>query len=196
MYDHIQGDIWEVKPTSIVIRTLGIGFILRISLTTYSAIKDRKSALVFTYLHVSENAHTLFGFHDGKEREMFLALISVTGVGPSTALNILSYMTTGEIEVAVIQEDRSAFKKVKGIGEKSAAQIVLDLKNKVGISAGPGIVTAAKRGLDLTEKGEEAISGLVGMGFTKTESRKRVDNAIDAGESTLDGIIRYALKNG
>lgn len=196
MYDHIQGEYVAIKPTSLVIRAFGVGYLLRISLNTYSVIKDWPSGIVYTYLQVSENSHTLFGFHNFGEREVFMALISVTGVGPSTALNILSHMDWNDVEYAATHGNADAFQKVKGVGAKTAAQIVLDLKGKFNSETEP-LVNMAKEAFSKDSLVfEEAVSGLMNMGYNKTDSRKMTQKAVDSGETTLDGIIRYALKNG
>lgn len=130
MYHHIKGMVHSLKPSTAVIENGGIGYLLKISLNTYASLKQGFESTVFTHLVVREDSQTLFGFSDIEERDMFLTLLGVGGVGPGNAINVLSYMKPSAIERAASSEDKAAFRAVKGVGEKLSAQLVLDLKGK------------------------------------------------------------------
>ena len=132
MYEYFEGKLVEKTPTYAVVDCSGIAYILNISLTTSAKLGTAKECKLFAYLAVREDAHTLFGFFDKDEREMFRMLISVSGVGAATARMILSSLSPAEIISAIAGGNVSTFKAVKGIGEKSAQRIIVDLKNKVG----------------------------------------------------------------
>lgn len=199
MYNHFRGKISCLNPVRIVLDVGGVGYLLKISLNTYSAIMRStpngwpgESAALYAHLSVSETAQLLYGFCSEKEREVFLLLISVSGVGCNTAINILSYMTVEEIEIAASTEDKAAFKSVKGIGDKMASQIVLDLKGKFKVDSSMATPSASQP--EGQRFFDEAVTALIGLGFIKTEAKKRVEAAISSGESTLEGIIKKSLK--
>jgi len=190
MIHHIKGTISHLAPSAVVVANSGIGYLLQISLSTYSGLKGVDSATVFTHLIVREDAQTLYGFCDIAEREMFVTLLGVSGVGPGNAINVLSYMSPSDVAMAAKSENKAAFRAVKGVGEKLSAQLVLDLKGKfkdVEIEAKPATAT--------NEHSQEAVNALMSLGFNKAVSQKAVYFALNSGENTLDGIIRTALKN-
>lgn len=190
MYHHIKGTVSHLTPSAVVVENSGIGYLLKISLSTYSDLKGTESATVFTHLIVREDSQTLYGFSDIAEREMFITLLSVSGVGPGNAINVLSYMRPADVARAAASEDKAAFRAVKGVGEKLSAQLVLDLKGKFKDAE-----IEAKPTTETNENSHEAVSALMSLGFNKAVSQKAVDFALSSGESSLDGIIRIALKN-
>ena len=131
MNSFIKGKKLEIDPTKIIIDVNGIGYELKISLRTYSEIKEHSVVNLFTHLQVKEDSHTLFGFYDKSERKTFLSLLSISGVGPSTAIMILSSLSSSELNSAIISSDVLTIKSVKGIGLKTAERIILELKDKI-----------------------------------------------------------------
>lgn len=176
MISYIKGEITFKNPTFIIVETGGIGYRINISLNTYVQIEKLEKVKILTHLQVKEDSHTLYGFADGNERGLFRQLISVSGIGPATAQIALSSLTPDEIKSAIIGENELAFKKVKGIGPKTAKRIILDLKDKImkenidmPISFSPADNTIR----------DEALSALVALGFNRTKVQK-----------TLNGILR------
>ena len=131
MISFIKGKKLEIDPTKIIVDVNGIGYELKISLRTYSEIKEHSVVNLFTHLQVKEDSHTLFGFYDKSERKTFLSLLSITGVGPSTAIMILSSLSSSALNHAIISSDVLTIKSVKGIGLKTAERIILELKDKI-----------------------------------------------------------------
>ena len=193
MIDYIKGEVAELTPATVTIDFNGVGYIANISLQTYSAIGDNKSAKIYIYESVRQDAFVLFGFIDKHEREIFLYLISVSGVGPSTARVMLSSLSSKEVEAAIASEDVNILKSVKGIGTKTAQRIIVDLKDKIKFSG--------ERELPLSGKvvaptlGHEAVSALVMLGFTQSNSQKVVAKILkEASVTSVEGIIKEALK--
>src|SRR5690554_4397234 len=134
MIDYLHGEIAELTPATVTIDCNGVGYIANISLQTFSTLQDKKSAKIYIYESVRQDAFVLFGFIDKHEREVFMHLISVSGVGPSTARVMLSSLSSKEVEIAIASEDVNTLKSVKGIGPKTAQRIIVDLKDKIKIS--------------------------------------------------------------
>jgi len=193
MISFIKGPIVTKTPTSIELEAGGIGYEIHISLNTYSQIEARKEVKLHTYLHVKEDSHTLYGFFEPIERFMFKHLISVSGVGPNTARVVLSSMTAEEVRVAIISNNVAAFKKVKGIGPKSAQRIILDLKDKLIKDAGqnPGSTVFVSNTLQ-----DEALSALLALGFNKVKATKVLQGILSKseGEVPVEKIIKGALR--
>ena len=190
MIDHLAGKVDRMTPTYAVIDCHGVGYIVHISLHTYTQLKDTTTVKILTHLAIREDAHVLYGFADEHERELFRLLISVSGVGAATARMILSSLSPAEIEKAIASADLPTLKKIKGIGAKSAERIIVDLKDKVGKS---GYAT-----VELTQVGgnQEALMALVALGFTKPAVEKvllkvRQENGSDL---KVEEIIKLALK--
>jgi Holliday junction DNA helicase RuvA len=192
MITHIQGKLIEKNPNNVIIECNGIGYTLPISLQTFSNIPDKENIKLHTYLIIREDAHILYGFWEITEREIFKLLISVSGVGPSTAITMLSSMNTQEIQHAIATEDVEKIKSVKGIGIKTAQRVIVDLKDKI------------LKTYDISEEfsisnntiKNEALSALEVLGFT----RKKVDNIIqvilkDSPDIKLEELIKRGLKN-
>ncbi len=201
MYEYIQGKLAEINPAYAVIDTGGTGFILNITLSTYSRISGLEQCKLFAHLVVKEDAHVLFGFADQEERELFRHLISVSGVGPNTARLLLSSLNINELKEAIVSGRVNVLKSVKGIGEKSAQRIIVDLKDKVD----KGVTVSQKVEISHNTIREESLSGLVILGFPRKIAEKAVDEAIrDLKQATVtDGaapavsverVIKEALK--
>ena len=131
MISFIKGDNIEIDPTKVIVDVNGIGYEIKISLRTYSKIKDLDKISIYTHLIVKEDSHILYGFYNRKERKTFLSLTSISGVGPSTAIIILSSLSANELKKAIIESDVNKIKSVKGIGLKTAERIILELKDKI-----------------------------------------------------------------
>lgn len=182
----------EKHPTHLVLECGGVGYFLNISLNTYSAIPDAENLKVYTHLQIREDAHTLFGFYTLAEREVFRLLISVSGVGSSTARTMLSSMTPAQVRDAIASEDVVAIKAVKGIGAKTAQRVILDLRDKVLKVYDLDEVSPRPNN---TNK-EEALSALEVLGFARKSAEKVVDAALRQDPSlSVEGIIKSALKN-
>ncbi len=194
MIDYIKGDIDEITPTSVTLECYGVGYQMNISLNTYGAISDKKSVKLYVYESIRDDAYVLFGFKDKHERELFMLLISVSGVGPSTARVILSSLSSKELEVAISTENAALLQSVKGIGAKTAQRIIVDLRDKIKFTDESGeVVLAAKS--DLTETGHSAVSALVMLGFSQVASQKTVAKIIkETPTLPVEKLIKEALK--
>ena len=190
MISHINGKLAEKTPTYVVIDCNGVGYKLNISLQTYSAIQTENCKLL-THLAVKEDAHTLYGFFTSEERDLFRQLISVSGVGPSTARMILSTYSAEEIVNYIITADVSSIQNVKGIGGKTAQRIIIDLKDKVGKGKETSDLLFTQ---DNTIK-EESLSALLALGFTKKVAYKKMEQVIKnhEGEITVEDLVRRSL---
>ncbi len=194
MIDYIKGEVAEISPTSATLETNGIGYQMNISLNTYGAINDKSSAKLYVYESIREDAYQLFGFMDKHERELFMMLISVSGVGPSTARVILSSLSSSELESAIASENATILQTVKGIGAKTAQRVIVDLKDKIKLTDDSGTLVSPK-GITLTNTGHEAVSALVMLGFVKNASQKVVSKLIKETPSLpVEAIIKEALK--
>ena len=171
MYAYLHGRLTVKTPTVVVIEAAGVGYEVQISLYTYSKIEQVQEAKLWTQLIVREDSHTLYGFFDQRERSIFNHLISVSGIGPNTARLILSGMTPADVESAILSEDELSFKRVKGVGPKTAKRLIVDLKDKV-MKSGAGVPTiqAAK---DNTAK-SEALSALIALGYPVAQAQKAI----------------------
>ena len=193
MIDYIKGEVAELTPATVTIDCNGVGYIAHISLQTYSAISDKKTAKIYIYESVRQDAFVLFGFIDKHEREIFLYLISVSGVGPSTARVMLSSLSSKEVEAAIASEDVNILKSVKGIGTKTAQRIIVDLKDKIKFSGEVELPVAGK--VVAPTLGHEAVSALVMLGFTQSNSQKVVAKIVkEASATSVEAIIKEALK--
>ena len=192
MIDYIKGDITQITPTFLTMETSGIGYMINISLTTFSKLEAKKEFKILIHEVIREDSHQLFGFADTEERDMFRLLISVTGVGANTARMMLSSLTPVEIEKAILGSDVNILKSVKGIGLKTAQRIIVDLKDKLGKHAGSCEIFAFA---DNTRR-EEALSALVMLGFAKGTVSKVLDKIVrDEKNLTVEDMIKRALKN-
>ena len=190
MITQIRGRVVEKSPTNVVVDCNGIGYEVNISLYTFSQLTDDENIQLFTHLQVKEDSHTLFGFRTTLERAVFRLLISVSGIGTSTARTVLSSLQPAEIQQAIINEDVAKIQGVKGIGLKTAQRVIIDLKDKIvslyGIDEIPGIKSNTIK--------DEALSALEVLGYTRKASGKVVDNIIQsAPESSVEELIKAAL---
>lgn len=194
MIDYIRGSITDLTPASVTIETYGIGYLINISLSTYTFLQGKDEALVYIYEAIREDSHTLYGFFDKHEREIFVHLISVSGVGPSTGRMILSSLSSQEVESVIASENATALQTVKGIGAKTAQRIILDLKDKIKYT-GAGTTVTVPAATFASAHGQEAVSALVMLGFTKAASEKVVAKITKATPNlTVEAIIKQALK--
>ena len=190
MITHVKGRLVEKNPAFVVIDCNGIGYLLRISLHTYSQIGESESCMLYTHLSIKEDAHTLFGFTEREERELFRHLISVSGIGPNTAQMILSSLSPADAQQAILAENVSLLKSVKGIGGKTAQRIILDLKDKL---AKQGIVVDQSFGQHNTTR-EEALSALTMLGFSKNAIEKVIDKELQEGALEVEELVKRVLK--
>jgi len=174
MITHIYGKLIEKTPTYVVVDVNGVGYLIKISLQTFSAIEGELCKL-YTHLSVKEDSHTLFGFFEESERELFRKLISVSGVGPSTAQVILSTYSADEIIHHITTADVNAIQSVKGIGAKSAQRIIIDLKDKVAKGMPTSELLFDKTGNTIKE---EALSALLALGFSKKAAEGKIDKVL------------------
>lgn len=192
MITHLRGKLVEKNPTYAIIECNGVGYFLNISLNTYSALPDSEAVMLYTHLSIREDAHTLFGFFNKVEREIFKLLISVSGVGPSIARTMLSSMTPQQIQEAIASEDIPLIQSVKGIGAKTAQRVIIDLKDKILSTYQISEETVNNNN---TLK-DEALSALEVLGFTRRQVEKTVQKIIqETPEVSLEEIIKQALKN-
>lgn len=194
MIAFVRGQFAVKTAARVVVDVNGVGYELQISLNTYSAISQKESGQLFTYLHITENAQTLFGFAELAEKEMFLHLISVSGVGAATARMMLSGMRPDEIARAIVQGNTKQLESIKGIGKKSAERLVVELKDKLGkqsLEQFP-LSAAAPASMDV-----DAVQALVALGIGRAMAETAVKKTIVtlASDTSLEDIIKHALKN-
>tara|TARA_B100000953_G_scaffold298063_1_gene294124 strand:- start:476 stop:1057 length:582 start_codon:yes stop_codon:yes gene_type:complete len=191
MIHHLKGQLIEKNPTYVVIECNGVGYTVNISLHTFSLIPESEAISLYTYLQVKEDSHTLYGFIEKSEREIFKLLISVSGVGTSTARVMLSSLLPKEVINAIATGDVPTIQSVKGIGAKTAQRVILDLKDKVLKVMGDDEVLMTPNN---TNK-EEALSALEILGYNRRQAGKVVEKILkDDPESTVESIIKMALK--
>ena len=198
MYESIKGTVVDLQPAAVVLETAGgVGYLINISLNTYASLQGRSEARLLVHLVVREDAWTLFGFADERERSLFRLLISVSGVGPKAGMSILSLLTPKKLALVIAAEDTKAISKAPGVGAKTAARVVLELKEKVaknfpqynGDNIAEPAATAGKpvKSSSLTD----ARDALVVLGYSRSEVAAALKN-VDAAKSTED-IIKQAL---
>lgn len=192
MYAYIDGRLTSKNPAFVVIEAGGIGYHINISLNTYSSLKENERCKLYTWLHVKEDAHTLYGFYEETERRLFLHLISVSGIGPNTGRMILSSITPIEIQAAIVNADLPLIQRIKGLGAKTAQRLVLELQDKLKKE---GLDTLISMPQHNTVK-DEALSALVMLGFAKLTTEKTLDQILKVTEGTLsvEVLIKQALK--
>ncbi|WP_338359564.1 Holliday junction branch migration protein RuvA [Yeosuana marina] len=192
MITHIQGKLIEKNPTDVVIECNGVGYILNISLHTYSQIPDNESLKLYTHLQVKEDSHTLYGFSSLAEREIFRLLISVSGIGASIARTMLSSLTPKQVREGIATSDVALIQSIKGIGAKTAQRVIIDLKDKILKIYDIDEVSISKGN---TNK-DEALSALEVLGFVRKQAERVVDKIMMAQpDATVETIIKQALKN-
>jgi Holliday junction DNA helicase RuvA len=192
MIAHLQGKLVEKTPTQVVIDCGGVGYHVNISLHTYSLLPATDYIKLFTHLQIKEDSHTLFGFVEKSEREIFKLLLSVSGIGASIARTMLSSLDPKQITNAIASGDVVTIQSIKGIGSKTAQRVILDLKEKVLKLYDLDEVSMSQSNTNR----DEALSALEVLGFVRKASERVVEKIIkDAPESTVEFIIKQALKN-
>jgi Holliday junction DNA helicase RuvA len=192
MIDYIKGTITEINPASVTLEAGGIGYFISISVNTFSKLDGKTEFKLLIHEVIREDAHQLFGFADNIEREIFRQLISVSGIGASTARMMLSSLTPDEVEKAILDSNVNLLKSVKGIGLKTAQRVIVDLKDKVGKQSSAGEIFA----LADNTKRDEALSGLVMLGFARSAVLKVLDKIVREEKNlTVEDLIKRALKN-
>lgn len=193
MIDYIKGEIAELTPTYVVLETGNIGYFIQIALPTYSALSELKSEKLYVYEVIREDSHSLYGFRNHKERQLFLLLISVSGIGANTARMIMSSYSVDEIQQMIATGNALALSTIKGIGSKTAQRIIVDLKDKIAKVAG---ASDFEQMLNVnTEIKQEAVAALVMLGFVSSQSQKTVDKILKDNPNTdVEQVIKLALK--
>ena len=192
MIHHLNGKLVEKNPTHIIIECSGVGYFVNISLHTFSKIGDNENINLFTHLQVKEDSHTLFGFVEKSEREIFRLLISVSGIGASTARTMLSSLSPAQIRDAIASADAATIQGIKGIGVKTAQRVILDLRDKVLKVYDIDEVSISSNN---TNK-DEALSALEVLGFIRRHAEKAVDKVLRQDPKlSVENIIKLALKN-
>ncbi|MCJ8165635.1 Holliday junction branch migration protein RuvA [Pontibacter sp. E15-1] len=195
MIAYIDGKLTYKDPTYVIIDVGGVGYQIKVSLNTYSSLPGGERCKLHTFLNIKEDAHTLYGFTTVAEKDLFLLLISISGVGPNTGLMVLSSLSVDEVQQAIVREDVRTIQNVKGIGAKTAQRIILELKDKVRKdvlltdSAGHAVAHNTNRA--------EALSALVTLGFAKNVAEKTLDSIIkrEGGNLSVEELIKFALKS-
>ena len=190
MFNHLNGRLVEKNPAFIIIECAGVGYFVNISLHTYSKLPEREDCKIYIYLQITEDAHTLYGFADEEERRLFKALISVSGVGCNTARMMFSSMQPAEITECIIQENAAKLKSIKGIGEKTALRIIVELKDKLKKD---GFSSASTGHFQIKD---QASAALVTLGFSISSVDKILDLLLrnQAVSFTIEDLVKEALK--
>ncbi len=191
MFEFIRGELVELNPTYAVVESNGIGYIINISLQSYSTLDGKKDVMLFLHQVVREDAHLLFGFVQKEERELFRHLISVSGIGSNTARVILSSLSAAELKDAILHGDVDTLKRIKGIGLKTAQRILVDLRDKLGkVGVDQEIFATTNNTIK-----QEALSALVMLGFAKGVAEKIIAQILKQNPNqTVETLIKEALK--
>lgn len=195
MIEYLRGELAELTPATAIIECCGVGYETSITLNTYSALQGKKDVKLYIYEVIREDTHQLFGFYNKDERELFLLLISVSGIGGNTARTILSAFTVNELCEAIATGNEVAIKGVKGIGLKTAQRLIVDLKDKIGGIGGAAVATSTVTATVNNEVAEGAVSALVMLGFPSAAANKAVQSVIKGNPAaTIEEVIKTALK--
>jgi Holliday junction DNA helicase RuvA len=196
MISYLKGKLVHKDPTYVVVDVNGMGYHVNISLHTFGEIKEQEHIQLFTHLTIREDAHILFGFSQPSEKRLFQLLISVNGVGPNTALLMLSYLSTQELKSAIAREDAATLQAVKGVGGKTAMRVIIELKDKIKKESFEESTSPNLGGVHNTLRGE-ALSALVTLGLSKNVAEKSVDSVLKKSGNTitLEDLVKQALKN-
>ncbi len=198
MFAYLKGIITQLEPTFAIVECNGVGYRVLISLSTHSKLQGKKEIKIFTHLQVREDSHSLYGFAEFSEQSLFEQLITISGVGANTALTMLSGLSADELVQAIRMEDVMSLKRIKGIGAKTAARIVLELKDKIKMDSGAFVPTGAGGKPNTTALKAEAIAALAQLGFSKSDMSKRMDRIlkeIPADELSVEILVKMALRN-
>lgn len=195
MIAYLKGKLVQKEPTHVIVDVGGVGYEAMISLNTFSEIKDREDIKLTTYLHVREDAQILYGFSSESEKSMFLNLISVNGVGPSTAMVVLSSLPPSELRAAILREDAATLQAVKGIGGKTAQRLILELRDKMRKAAPEESPTLG--GIQSNTLRQEALSALMTLGIARATAEKSIEAVLRKSGNTvsLEALVKQALKN-
>lgn len=193
MIAFVRGKFIVKNPAQIIVDVNGVGYECHVSLHTYSAINNQDSGQLFTYLHITDNGQTLYGFFEPSEKELFTHLISVSGVGAATARMMLSGMKPEEIIKAIVQSNARLLESIKGIGRKTAERLVLELKEKLAKNHNENILSVSPA----NKVESDALNALVSLGIPRPNAEKAVANviAMDSKNILLEDLIKKALKN-
>lgn len=196
MIAFLKGRLIHRDPTHVIIDVNGVGYFVHISLQTFADIKEQENIQLFTHLSIREDAHVLFGFSHDSEKKLFQQLISVSGVGPSTAIVMLSYMNTSELKSAIVREDAAALQAIKGIGGKTAQRVIIELRDKLKKESWEEVQPVISGGPHNTIR-KEALSALLTLGLPKAVAEKSVDSVLKKSGNTitLEDLVKQALKN-
>lgn len=191
MYEFIRGNVQQLSPTSLVLDTSNIGYLIHISLFTYSNLRESEEATLYIHQIIREDAHLLFGFSSSHEREIFRMLISVSGIGANTARMIQSALSPDETRAAIVSDNVHVLRGIKGIGAKTAQRLIIDLRDKLTKTSGSDEFV----GLSSNRIREESLSALTTLGFSKSLAAKVLDKLIlENPEISVENLIREALK--
>jgi holliday junction DNA helicase RuvA len=196
MIAFLKGKLVHRDPTYVIVDVQGVGYQLQISLQTFSEIKEQENVMLHTHLNIREDAHILFGFSSPAEKKLFQQLISVNGVGPSTAIVMLSYMNSSELKSAIVREDAASLQAIKGIGGKTAQRVIIELRDKLKKETWEETQPAISLGSHNTMR-NEALSALLTLGLPKAAAEKSVDTVLrkSGNTITLEDLVKQALKN-
>jgi holliday junction DNA helicase RuvA len=194
MISYLRGKLVHKEPTHVIVEVNGIGYQAFISFHTFSEIKDKEDIRLATYLHVREDAHILYGFSSDAEKAMFMNLISVNGVGPNTAMIMLSSLPPAELRAAILREDAATLQAVKGIGGKTAQRLILELKDKLRKGGDGSSTLAGNAGNTIRQ---EALTALMTLGIARAAAENSVDAVLRKSGNTvsLEDLVKQALKN-
>lgn len=192
MIAYLKGAFVSITPSLVIIDVQGTGYEVNISLNTFSQIQNKESGLLYTHLLIREDAHLLYGFADVREKDLFLLLISVSGIGANTARLILSYMKPDEVTNAILYGDSKALEQIKGIGKKTAERAVLELKDKIGKDQGSVVVQANN---NLKTVKQDALEALLALGINRQQAEQQVNKILQAAPDVkLEELIKRVLK--
>jgi Holliday junction DNA helicase RuvA len=196
MIAFLKGKLAHKDPTYVIIDVNGVGYHAHISLQTYGEIKDQENIFLYTHLSIREDAHVLFAFSKEAEKKMFQMLVSVNGVGPSTAIVMLSYMSIDELKTAIVRDDATTLQKIKGIGGKTAQRVIIELKDKLKKDSFEEM-TLQPSGVRHNTLRNEALSALITLGINKAAAEKSVDSVLKKSGNTLtlEDLVKQALRN-
>jgi holliday junction DNA helicase RuvA len=194
MIAYLNGIFAVKNPAYIIVECNGVGYHVHISLNTFSKIQHLQSGRLYTYMHVREDAQMLYGFADEAEKNLFIHLIAVNGIGPNTARMMLSSMSVKDIEQAIITENDVLIQKIKGVGPKTAKRLVIELKDVISKTASGGEISSPNAYNTIKD---EALSALAMLGFSRQMSEKAISTAMKTEEnsSTVEALVKAALKN-
>ncbi len=195
MYAYIKGKLVEKAPAKAIIEVGGLGYEINIPLSTYSKIGDAESCKLYTHFYVKEDIRALYGFFEEDEKKIFLTLIGVSGIGPSTAMMALSSMTSQELKKAIVTEDLSTIQSIKGVGKKTAQRLILELKDKFDLHADETSSSASTQTTSTVR--QEALSALVALGINKAAAEKTINSILKTSQEqvTIEELIKQALKS-